>query len=41
MKILLSLLLILVFSTAGAQSLLDSVGNPGFNLQDAHFGKTG
>ena len=34
MKILLSLLLILVFSTAGAQSLLDSVGNPGFNLQD-------
>ncbi len=34
MRILLSLLLILVFSVAGAQSLLDSVGNPGFNLQD-------
>lgn len=34
MRILLSLLLVLVFSAAGAQSLLDSVGNPGFNLQD-------
>lgn len=34
MKTFFSLLLVLVCSVAGAQSLLDSVGNPGFNLQD-------
>lgn len=35
MKALFSLILFLsLFFSAGAQSLLDSVGNPGFNLQD-------